>query len=105
MSPVRDELSGRLAVVATAFATVAIVLAVRLMWLGAVADASDDVVSESLPGPRGSMWDRNGQLVATERLTGTQRSIGTAALANGRYQLVIIDGMGTRRSGPFVVMH
>lgn len=58
----------RLPALATMLATVAVLLSARLIWLGTVADAQalEGQAVHELPAARGTIWDRNGQVVATD---------------------------------------
>jgi cell division protein FtsI/penicillin-binding protein 2 len=64
----RSFVAQRLPVLATIVATVGSLLALRVVWLGAVVDARSlaDGPVYDLPAARGSLWDRNGALIATE---------------------------------------
>lgn len=58
----------RVGVTATVLATALAILAVRLAWLGTAAAKHADAVRPELtvPAPRGTLWDRDGALLAVE---------------------------------------
>jgi cell division protein FtsI/penicillin-binding protein 2 len=56
----------RLSIVATIFVTTMAVLALRLGYLAsAAAEDTASIETRELPAPRGTIWDRNGALIAT----------------------------------------
>ncbi len=66
MSPSSAPFYPRLGILATVFATVIAVLGLRLAWLSTA--QAVDVGGASwtqIPAPRGSLWDRQGELLAT----------------------------------------
>lgn len=69
MTPDRERpLYPRIAVVATAMATVVVALSARLAWLTTRASSASaaTVSTFEIEAPRGSIWDRDGDLLAVE---------------------------------------
>lgn len=69
MTPEREQpLYPRIAVVATAVATTVVALSARLAWLTTRADSAQAaaVSTYAIEAPRGSIWDRDGDLLAVE---------------------------------------
>lgn len=58
----------RIAVTAIVLGTGLAILGARLVWLGTVAAQGKDLSSpeQSIPAPRGTLWDRRGMVLATE---------------------------------------
>lgn len=66
MSAQRSPYYPRLAALATALATIIVVLGLRLTWLArASAETSDPGRRFEIPAPRGTIWDRQGTPLAT----------------------------------------